>query len=96
MEISSTRIELSEEVAFRELSGESVLLDLASGTYFGLNEVGTRLWSLLSQDSSLENAIEALQREFEVSPEQLRSDQQKLLGELQAKGLVEIQVPGRS
>ena len=50
-QMSPTRVELRDEVAFRELNGEGVLLDLVSGTYFGLNEVGARLWTLLSQNN---------------------------------------------
>jgi hypothetical protein len=88
--MSATRVALSEEVAFREMSGEGVLLDLASGTYFGLNQVGARLWALLAQDDSLDHATAALEREYAVSPEQLRVDVERLLQQMQAKGLVQI------
>lgn len=88
--MSPTRIELSEEVAFRELSGQGVLLDLATGMYFGLNEVGTRLWTLLAEDDSLEKATAALQCEFDVVPEVLQADVNQLLREMQGKGLVQI------
>jgi len=83
-------VELSQDVAFREMEGESVLLDLASGTYFRLNEVGTRLWTLLGQDGSLEKAAAALQEEYEVSPEKLQADLVGLLGQMQEKGLVRV------
>ena len=90
MIMSVVRIELSEDVAFRDMSGQAVLLDLASGIYFGLNEVGTRLWELLAQDSSLDSAADTLEREFEVSPEVLRADVNRLLEEMQTKGLLRI------
>ncbi len=83
-------VELSEDVAFREMNGESVLLDLASGTYFGLNEVGTRLWTLLGQDSSLERAAATLRNEYDVAPEKLEADVLRMLTELQGKGLLRI------
>lgn len=88
--MSSTRIELNEEVAFRELGGQGVLLNLASGTYFGLNEVGTRLWALLATDGSLEHAAAVLESEYAVAPEVLRSDLDALLAEMQSKGLLQI------
>lgn len=88
--MASTHIELSEEVAFRELSGQGVLLDLASGMYFGLNEVGARLWALLAEDGSLDHAAQRLEREFDVAPDVLRADLSQLLGEMQAKGLVRV------
>ena len=40
---------LSPDVVFRDLDGEAVILDLVSGTYFGLNEVGTRVWRLVDE-----------------------------------------------
>ena len=40
-------ITISPDVAFRDLDGEAVLLNLATGTYFGLNEMGTRMWHLI-------------------------------------------------
>lgn len=88
--MSGTRVQLSEEVAFRELSGEGVLLDLASGMYFGLNEVGARLWALLAQDDSLDHATAVLEREFAVAPEVLAADINQLLAETQSKGLVQV------
>ena len=90
MEFQASRIELSADVAFREMSGESVLLDLASGTYFGLNEVGTRLWTLLSKDESLATATAALLQEFEVPRETLLADVHKIVMEMQSKGLLRI------
>jgi hypothetical protein len=90
MVMSAVRIELSEDVAFRELSGQAVLLDLASGIYFGLNEVGTRLWELLSENDSLDSATDALEREFDVSADVLRADVNQLLEQMQSKGLLQI------
>ena len=89
--MSPTRVELSADVAFRELNGEGVLLDLGSGTYFGLNEVGTKLWSLLTTNDSLENATEALVREYDVAADVLRADVNHLLQEMQANGLLQLQ-----
>ena len=88
--MSAVRVELSEDVAFRELSGQAVLLNLASGIYFGLNDVGTRLWELLSQNDSLESAEKALQQEFEVPADVLRSDIEQLLQQMQSKGLLQV------
>ena len=89
--MSPTRVELSADVAFRELNGEGVLLDLGSGTYFGLNEVGTKLWSLLTTNDSLENATEALVPEYDVAADVLRADVNHLLQEMQANGLLQLQ-----
>src|SRR5688572_30393353 len=46
-------VTITPEVVFKELRGEAVLLDLASGIYFGLDETSTRLWQLLMSHGSL-------------------------------------------
>lgn len=83
-------IRIPNDVVFRDLSGESVLLNLATGTYFGLDEVGTRCWHLIGSQSTLENIITALLSEYEIDELQLRSDLTGLLQQLANKGLVLI------
>ena len=48
------------------LDGEAVLLDLASGTYFGLDAVGTRIWELLDQRQPLAAILDAILDEYDV------------------------------
>lgn len=81
---------ISPDVVFRELEGEAVMLDLASSTYFGLDEVGTRIWSLLQQDGSLSGVFDSLREEYDVAPEVLERDLLRLTGELCEKGLVRV------
>ena len=60
------RLAPTEQVIVRELAGESVILDLKSGCYFGLNGVGTRAWSLLAQGGCLREVNDALTREYDA------------------------------
>ena len=64
-------VRVSEDVVFREIDGEAVLLELGTGIYFGLNEAGTRIWTLLQRDGSLRNTFAAMQEQYEVPAEQL-------------------------
>ena len=82
------RIKIAENVAFRDLSGESVLLNLSTGVYFGLNPVGTRIWSLLREHGSTEKTLEALLEEYDVEEGRLRADLDDLVRRLAEKGLV--------
>ena len=79
-----------EHVLMRELDGESVLLNLDSETYFGLDQVGTRMWSLLTGAPSIQAAYDALLTEYDVTPDVLRQDMETLLGELLDHGLLEL------
>jgi hypothetical protein len=79
-----------EHVLARELDNESVLLNLESGTYFGLDEVGTRMWSLLTQHGRFEPVVRALLEEYDVSEAQLRQDLADFVEELVFRKLLEI------
>jgi hypothetical protein len=87
------RTRVSEGVLFRELEGESVILSLDSETYYGLDEVGTRFWTVLAAAPSIQAAFETLCGEYEVAPEELRRDLEELLGELVGRKLIEIHGP---
>jgi hypothetical protein len=82
------RLRPAPDVVFREVEGEMVLLDLAAGRYFGLDEVGTRMWQVLTEADTLEAACEQLVGEFEVEPERLREDLLGLVEELRESGLL--------
>jgi hypothetical protein len=75
-------------VLFRELEGEAVLLDLGSGTYFGLNEVGTRIWQLLDRRVDPPGIVRALAAEFDADPATIERDVAALLDELAARRLI--------
>jgi len=84
------RVKVPDDVLIRELDGESVILNLKSERYFGLDEVGTQMWRVLSSSESIEAAYQTLVLEYDVTPEQLRNDLYKLLEQLVENGLVNV------
>jgi hypothetical protein len=70
-----------------------VLLDLESGTYYGLDEVGTRMLELVREHGSVEPVVAAMLHEYEVGEEQLRRDLEDLLDKLAEHGLVQRDSP---
>lgn len=93
---ADARAEISPGTLFRELDGEAVLLNLESGHYYGLDEVGTRILSLLVDGQTLQQVHTALLVEYEVTSEQLWGDIVRLVMELQAEGLVVVHDPENS
>jgi len=87
----SSRVHVPDGVLVSELGGESVLLNLNAESYFGLDEVGTRMWSAVTTAASIEGGYEVLAREFEVDPERLRRDLSALLEALVAEGLLVVE-----
>lgn len=85
-----SRVRPAREVVYRELAGEMVLLNLKTGVYFGLNETGAAMWSLLKELREPARVVGALERQYAASRAQLETDLRELLATLREKGLVEV------
>ena len=84
------RVTRSDDALFQEVGGEAVLLDLASERYFGLDPVGTRIWSLLGDDDRLQAICDTLCSEYEAEPVRIRDDLLALMTQLAEAGLVTV------
>jgi len=83
------KLVVTEDTLINVIEGESVLLNLKSESYFGLDRVGTRMWDALTSADSIRGAYETLLNEYDVSADKLKEDLSELVGKLVAKGLVE-------
>ena len=83
-------IEISSEVLTQEVGGETVILDLKSETYFGLDEVGTRIWQLLVEQEDVQAITATMLNEYDVEEEQVEKDIQNLLTQLDKAGIVTL------
>jgi hypothetical protein len=86
-------ISISPDVMVRKVGEESVLLDLKTERYLGLDDVSARFWDLLTTGGSIQSAYETLLAEFEVDPERLRNDLDDFVQELVQSGLVQQSQP---
>lgn len=71
-----------------ELGGETVLLSLADGVYYGLNTVGARVWELLRQPQTISQLREAIVREFDVSPDRCARDLEPFIEKMLRRSLL--------
>ncbi|WP_338467587.1 PqqD family protein [Novosphingobium sp. ZN18A2] len=85
----SERFAVSCDIVSREVGGEFILLNLASGTYFGLNAVGTRIWHLVREDAcSLDEIRDAIMAEFDVGRAEAERDIHDLASAMLERGLL--------
>ena len=84
----SGRLRVHRSVLSRELAGETVLLNLESGVYYGLDAVGTRAWNLLAEERTLADVCTIMLEEFEVTHDTLQQDLTTLVRELCEKQLL--------
>jgi Coenzyme PQQ synthesis protein D (PqqD) len=81
---------LSRQALFRDLGGEAVILHLDSGTYFGLNAIGTRIWQLIEQQGRLETVFRQLCLGYDAPPDVLEADLLELVSRLADARLGEL------
>jgi coenzyme PQQ synthesis protein D (PqqD) len=72
-----------------DLAGETVILNLKSGMYYGLDPVGTRIWNLIQEPRSVHDILGILLQEYDVEPERCEQDLLSLLQELAEEGVIE-------
>jgi hypothetical protein len=86
----NARVLVPRDILVSELAGESVILNLNSECYFGLDQMGTRMWNALTKAASIQDAYEALLAEYDVPEDKLRQDLTELVSRLLDQGLLEV------
>jgi hypothetical protein len=87
----SATIRASDQQVSSDLSGETVILNLEDGVYYGLNSVGTHIWTLLQEDRSVEELHRQLVKTYDISPEQCMEYLLALLEELHERQLIVVE-----
>lgn len=83
-------LRLEEDVLVQEVGDEAVLLHLPSGTYYGLDPVGTVMLRRAREDERVEAVVDAVREGFDGAPDaaEIRAHYEALVEELVARGLV--------
>ena len=74
----------------REIDDETVILDMESGVYVGLDDIGTFVWSLIEEGISLQNLLNEILLEYDVESQQCLDDLQEFLSELVDGGFIAV------
>ena len=83
-----TRPNIPPQVISREVGDDTVLLDLASGMYFGVDGVAKRIWESISEGRNLSETAEVIASEYEVDETQAEADVLEFVSELVERGLL--------
>ena len=86
----SSRVSITADTLINVVGEESVLLNLKNEQYYGLDEIGTRMWQVLTSGLTIQQAIEQLIGEYDVDAARLQSDLYSLIEKLSDHGLVEL------
>lgn len=88
MQTSNIPYQVHPDVFTTEIDNQVVLLQYETGTYFTLNEVGTKVWQALEQGKTMPEILHYLLQEYAVSEKQLQQDILNLVDKLKEKGLI--------
>jgi hypothetical protein len=89
LSVQSVVVAAGEQVSC-PLGEESAILNLKNSVYYGINPVGTRVWSLLKQPRSIKELRDTLLNEYEVDAELCERDLLTLLEKMRSEGLIEV------
>ena len=71
-----------------DMNGSAVMMDIMTGKYYNLGEVGGRIWELLEDPMTVSDLVNKLTAEYDVSEEKCRADIQPFLAMLLERGLL--------
>ncbi|VCU70042.1 hypothetical protein PIGHUM_02109 [Pigmentiphaga humi] len=73
-----------------DMDGETVMMSVERGEYFGLSGIGGQIWAWLEQPRTLDQLVESVCETFEIEPATGRADLQRFLQSLQDNGLIKV------
>jgi len=86
----STKIVVSKDVVSCDLGGETAMLDMKEGIYYGLNEMGTIIWEYIQEPITMQEIVNKILYEYEVDEETCFSDLVELIDQMLENKLVEV------
>jgi Coenzyme PQQ synthesis protein D (PqqD) len=84
------KIQFSKEVVWTKLGDEVAILNSETGTYFGLDPVGSRIWCLMAEGAAVDEVVSTLLSEYGVDEQLVRNDLRELVEQLAARSLLKI------
>ena len=89
----SATVVVADDLLASAFGAELVILNLKDGVYYGLEDVGARIWSLLQRPMTVGAIRDAIVAEFDVEPERCGRDLRSLLQDLASRGLIRVEGP---
>lgn len=80
-----------EKIVSSDMDGETVMMSIENGKYYGMNEIGSRIWEIIEKPVSVSGLCDRLMDEFEVDREKCRDDVIGFLRELSEDGLIVVE-----
>mgnify|MGYP006297143657 CR=1 FL=1 len=86
----SSTVQRNNEVFANEIDGEVVMMNIQTGKYYGLDDVGTRIWEMMKEEIQVQQIIRQLLKEYHVSEQECAQDVMQLLSDLEQNQLIRV------
>lgn len=86
----SSTVQRNNEVFANEIDGEVVMMNIQTGKYYGLDDVGTRIWEMMKEEIQVQQIIRQLLKEYNVSEQECAQDVMQLLSDLEQNQLIRV------
>jgi hypothetical protein len=88
--VQHCRVSVPNHVVHRRFASETVLLNVQTGIYYGMDEIGARFFDVLRETGNAHSAVAVLAKEFQAPVERIREDMVRYCSELVTLGLIEL------
>lgn len=88
--IPASRISRRNENVSAEVDGETVLMSIKNGNYYGMNPVGSRIWELIEKETTFGALCETLLKEFDATPAQIQTETSAFISHLMEEDLIQV------
>lgn len=88
---SAAVVKRSAGLMSASIDDEIVILNPSRDNYIGLDEIGRRVWELLSEPILLGDLSHQVVREYHGNPQQISADLMAFLQELHSEGLLQVE-----
>jgi hypothetical protein len=85
-----SRVVASKDQLSSPVAGETIIAGLRTGNYYGVNEVGARVWTLVQMPITAADIQRVIATEYEVAPERSAADVLALLARMADERLIEV------
>lgn len=86
-----SKVKRNPAMVTSNIDGEVVMMSVENGEYYGLDEIGTRIWDLLENSLSVSELVDKLTEEFEVEKDDCTRDTLEFLNDLLARNLLVVE-----
>ena len=86
--LSDQKYTVAEDILFRQVENEGILLHIVSGTYYSLSETSILFWQALAESKSLIPVVERVIDEYEVDRDRVIQELESFLQDLSTYGII--------